>query len=346
MADDYQEDKTEKGTARRREQAREKGQVTRSRDLIAVAVSAGVLFTLYLAGRTLMEHLSRLTGDMLGLRYGRDPLAALHVAGVETVWMLMPFFGIGVVAALFSSVAQGGFVFKPLSIEFEKLNPLTGLGKLFSREGLMESGKSILKFVGSGIVFYFVIKHVLSVVPQISAMDLGVAMPFSVSLIATSVLYGLGAFLIMAAIDYLVQMWRFERSMLMTKEEIRQEYKETEGDPILKSRIKSIQREMARKRMMQEVPKATVVITNPTHLAVALQYEPGGQSAPRVVAKGAGIIAENIRELAKKHGVPLVEDKPLARALFKLKLEATIPQELYRAVAKILAYIYKLRGAA
>jgi flagellar biosynthetic protein FlhB len=150
----------------------------------------------------------------------------------------------------------------------------------------------------------------------------------------------------MAAMDYLVQMWRFERSMLMTKEELRQEHRETEGDPILKSRVKSIQREMARKRMMQEVPKATVVITNPTHLAVALTYEPGGQGAPRVVAKGAGIIAENIRELAKKHGVPLVEDKPLARALFKLKLDATIPEDLYRAVAKILAYIYKLRGAA
>jgi flagellar biosynthetic protein FlhB len=186
----------------------------------------------------------------------------------------------------------------------------------------------------------------LLILPQTSAMDLNQILPVSVELIAQAVLYGLGAFFVIAGVDYFVQRWRFERSIRMTKGEIRQEHRETEGDPQIRSRIRSIQKEMARRRMMQEVPKATVVITDPTHLAVALKYERGGMTAPRVIAKGAGVIAENIRELARKHGVPLVEDKPLARALYKLKLDSTIPEELYRAVAKILAYLYKLKGAA
>lgn len=132
----------------------------------------------------------------------------------------------------------------------------------------------------------------------------------------------------------------------MTREEVKQEYKETEGDPIVKSRIRSIQRELARRRMMQEVPKATVVITNPTHLAIALRYEKEAMAAPLVVAKGAGYIAEKIKEIAKIHRVPIIEDKPLAKALYKLDIDTFIPPELYKAVAKILAYIYKLRGAA
>jgi len=171
-------------------------------------------------------------------------------------------------------------------------------------------------------------------------------LPTSMGLIAKSVLYGFGFLCLIAVVDYFVQLWRFERSIRMSKKDIRDEFKESEGDPIMRSRIRSIQRERARRRMMQEVPKATVVITNPTHLAVALKYERGGSSAPKVTAKGAGVIAENIKILARKHGVPVVEDKPVARALYKLKLDAAIPEELYRAVAKILAYIYKLRGVA
>jgi flagellar biosynthetic protein FlhB len=138
----------------------------------------------------------------------------------------------------------------------------------------------------------------------------------------------------------------FERSIRMTKEEIRQEFKESEGDPLIKSRVRSLQKEMARRRMMQELPKATVVITNPTHLAVALRYTRDEMSAPKVIAKGAGFIAERIKEVAREHGIPLVEDKPLARALSKLKVGSFIPEELYRAVARILAYIYTLKGAA
>jgi flagellar biosynthesis protein FlhB len=341
-----QEDRTEQGTQKKRDEAREKGQIVKSQDLVSLAVMTGILFTMYFAGRTFMEHLTRLTGDMLGLRYGRDLFAVLKVAATETFLLLAPFFAIAVLAALLSSVAQAGFVVKPLKLNLEKLNPLSGMKRLFSMEGLMESGKSTLKFIAGGLVFYFVITKVLNLLPQLSAMGLQEIMPESLNLIAQSVLYGFGFFFVVAVLDYFIQRWRFERSIRMSKQEIREEFKDSEGDPIMRSRIRSLQKERARRRMMQEVPKATVVITNPTHLAVALLYERSGTAAPRVIAKGAGIIAANIRDIARKHGVPLVEDKPLARTLYKLELDAPIPAELYKAVAKILAYIYKLRGVA
>ncbi len=341
-----QEDKTERGTQKKRDEAREKGQIVRSRDMVALSVMSGILFMLYFSGRSLMEHLSRMMGDMLGLRYGRDPFRALYVAGTETFWILAPFFAIAVLTALLSSVAQGGFLVKPMKLNLEKLNPLTGIKRLFSLEGLMEFGKSLLKFIAGGLAFYFIISKTFAFLPQLSAMDLQEIMPASMKLIAQSVMYGFGFFAIIAVIDYFVQKWQFERSIRMSKKDIRDEFKESEGDPIMKSRIRSLQKERARRRMMQEVPKATVVITNPTHLAVALRYERGGTAAPRVVAKGAELIAANIRELARKHGIPIVEDKPLARTLYKLNLNEPIPEELYRAVAKILAYIYKLKGVA
>jgi flagellar biosynthetic protein FlhB len=341
-----QEDRTERGTQNKRDEARRDGRVVRSRDLVSLSVMIGILFTLYFTGRGFMDHLLRVVGDMLGLRHGRDPFRVLNIAATETFWMLAPLFGIAVLAAVLSSMVQGGFLLKPLSPSIESLSPLKGIKKLFSLEGLIEVAKSFLKLAVGGLVFYIVVSQVMNYLPQLSAMDVNEMLPVSMKIVARAVLYGLGFFAVIAAIDYFNQMWQFERSIRMSKEEIRQEFKESEGDPIMKSRIRSLQKEQARRRMMQEVPKATVVITNPTHLAVALQYERGGLAAPRVIAKGAGIIAENIREIARKHGIPLVEDKPLARALYKLKLDSAIPEELYRAVAKILAYIYKLRGVA
>jgi flagellar biosynthesis protein FlhB len=340
------EDKTEPGTQKKRDEARTNGQIVRSRDLVSLAVMSGILFTLYFTGRAFMENMSRMMGDMLSLRYGRDLSRVLNVAATETFWMLAPLFIIAALAAILASVVQGGVVFKPLTPSFEKLNPLKGLQKLFSLEGLMETAKSFLKLTVGVLVFYIVINQVMSYLPPLAAMDVKDVLPVAMDIIVRAVLYGLGFFAVIAAIDYLNQWWQFERSLKMSKEEIREESKESEGDPLLKARIRSLQREAARRRMMHEVPKATVVITNPTHLAVALKYEKGGLAAPRVIAKGAGVIASNIRDIARRHGIPLVEDKPLARALYKLELDSAIPQELYKAVAKILAYIYKLRGVA
>ena len=236
--------------------------------------------------------------------------------------------------------------FKPLTLELERLSPLAGIKKLFSASAIPGAIKSFFKFVVGVIVFYVVMKKVLVVLPMTSAMDLTDIQTVAFGLSRTAITYTLSTFFVLALIDYLYERWKFERSLRMSKEEIREESRESEGDPLIKAKIKSMQREAARRRMMEAVPKATVVITNPTHIAVALLYKKDETAAPKVVAKGKGYVAETIRELARKNGVPLVEDKPLARALFKVDIDSVIPGDLFRAVAKILAYIFKLRGAA
>ena len=209
---------------------------------------------------------------------------------------------------------------------------------------MLEFLKGFVKFMAGGIILYLIIKKVFPSVLNLMLLDINQLSVTMKDMIMYTFKVGFIAFFIISFLDYVNEKWRFERSIRMSREEIKEEFKETEGDPQIKARIRSIQREMARKRMMQEVPKATVVITNPTHIAVALKYERGSMAAPKVVAKGAGFIAEKIKEIAQKNDVPIVEDRPLARALYKLELGEEIPETLYRAVAKILAYIFKLRG--
>lgn len=340
------EDRTEKATDRRRQKAREEGQVAKSRELISMAVLGGILLVFYFGGKVFMQRLSELTGRLLSLQYGRDPLTVMRAATVEMVLILLPFFGVAVIFALAANVAQGGFIVRPLKFEVAKLNPLSGLKRMFSLTGLVELPKSAFKFVVGIVLLYYIIKKMLPDLPATMDMDIVNIQGVTYELVSRAVIYAFLTFLIIAAVDYSFEWWRFERSIRMSKEEIKQESRETEGDPMIKSRIRSLQKEMARKRMMQEVPKATVVITNPTHFAVALLYKKEETSAPKIIAKGAGVVAAKIREVAVQHRVPLVEDKPLARALYKLDLNSYIPEELYKAVAKILAYIYKLKGAA
>ena len=340
------EDRTEQATSRRREKARDKGQIARSRELAAMASLAGTLIVFSVAGASFMRNISGLTGRLLSLQYGRDSFTVMKAASSEAFWVLAPFFAATVALGVLANVLQGGFLIKPLSLDMERLSPLKGLQQIFSVTGLVNVVKSFLKFVVGGLVFYYLIKRVIFSVSFTQAMDLGGIQEFTGSVTANAAAAAFGVFFVIALADYLYERWRFERSIRMTKEEIREEYKESEGSPQIKSRIKSLQKEMARRRMMEAVPKATVVITNPTHLAVALLYRKDETSAPKVVAKGAELIAEKIKELARKNGVPLVEDRPLARALFKVKLDSFIPEELYRTVAKVLAYIYKLKGAA
>ncbi|HYA86115.1 MAG TPA: flagellar biosynthesis protein FlhB [Nitrospirota bacterium] len=339
-------DRTEQATPRRRQKAQEKGQVARSRELGAMAATAGVLFVFYFSGTSFMNNLTALTGRLLGLRYGRDSLTVMRAASVDMVMILVPVFSAAVVFAIFSNVMQGGIVFKPLSMELTKLNPLEGLKNLFSISALPGVFKSIFKFILGIVLFYIMAKRALGILPMTSAMELHDIQSVAFGLIGKTVVYAFTTYFILALIDYLYERWKFERSLRMSKEEIREESRESEGDPLIKAKVKSMQRDMARRRMMEAVPKATVVITNPTHIAVALLYKKDHGSAPKVIAKGKGYIAERIREIARKHRVPIMEDKPLARALFKVKLDSFIPEELYRAVARILAYIYKLKGVA
>jgi flagellar biosynthetic protein FlhB len=340
------EDRTEQATPRRRQKAREKGQIAKSRELVAMATMAGILFVFYFSGVTFMQKITGLTGRLLGLRYGRDPLTVMRSATSEMLLLLTPFFAAAVVFAVLSSVLQGGFMMKPLTMEFERVNPLEGMKKLFSITAIPGFFKSLFKFVVGIVLMYIIVKKVLYTLPMTAAMDVPDIQAVTFGLMGKTVIYAFLTFFGIALADYLYERWKFERSLRMSKEEIRQESRESEGDPLIKAKIKMMQRDMARRRMMEAVPKATVVITNPTHIAVALLYQKDRTSAPKVVAKGKGYVAEAIRELARKHHVTLVEDKPLARSLFKVKLDSFIPEDLYRAVAKILAYIYKLKGAA
>ncbi len=346
MEDTGVQDKTEQATPRKRAQAKEKGQVARNKDITAMAVMSGILGIFYLGGERFFTDFSEMTGKILSMQYGNDPLHVSRIAIVKGVQIVAPFFLVSVVLATLSTVAQGGFIFKPIKIELSKLNPMQGMKKIFSFQGVTELIKSILKFMVGGWVVYYIMKKDLDVLPMLSAMEINDLLRVSGKLILEAVTVAFLMFLAVSCVSYALEKWQFERSLRMTKQEVRDENKESEGDPMVKSRIKSLQREMARKRMMQEVPTATVVITNPTHLAIAIKYEDGEMSAPKIVAKGAGVVAEKIRDIATKHSVPIVEDKPLARSLFKQELNSFVPEHLYVAVAKILAYIYKLKGKA
>ncbi len=340
------EERTEQATPRRRQKAREQGQIARSKDLVSFSAAGGLLMIIYFAGRNFIENISNLSGKLLGLQYGRDPFTVFRAASTESVIMLLPFLGAAFFFAIAGGIAQGGIVLKPLKLKLEAVNPVKGLQRIFSMNGLMDFLKNLLKFSIGAYLFYYVIKKDLQVLPALAGLGVNDIAQTAGNLLFKAVLYGFFCFFVIAIIDFLMQKWQFERSLRMSVKELKEEQKETEGDPLLKARIKSIQRDMARRRMMQEVPKATVVITNPTHLAVALVYEDKKMEAPKVIAKGAGFMAQRIREIASENKIPVVEDKPLARALFKLDIGSYIPQELYKAVAKLLAYIYKLKGAA
>jgi flagellar biosynthetic protein FlhB len=340
------EERTEQATPRKKQKAREKGQVARSRELMSMSATGGILLVLYFTGGGLITSLSSLTGKLLDLRLGADPFASMRYAASEMLRILMPFFVASFILSVLAGVIQGGFFLKPLSIDMERLNPVKGLGRLFSLTGLTELLKGLIKFSIGGYIAYLLISEAMSSLPYLISMDLMAMQETAARIITKTVLSIFGTFFVLAVIDYLNERWKFERSHRMTKEEIKEEFKESEGNPQIKSRIKSLQREMARRRMMQEVPKATVVITNPTHIAVALLYKKDEMDAPQVIAKGAALLAEKIKEIATLHCIPIVEDRPLARALFKISLEGRIPAELYKAVAKILAHIYKMRGFA
>jgi len=340
------EERKQHAKPRKRQKAREQGQVPRSPELTSMVATGGIILMLYFGGRHLFSGIYDMTRGLLALRYGIDTLQVFKVTSLQTLELLAPFLLAAMVLGTLTALAQGGFVIRPFSIEFERINPFVGINRIFSFKGLTEFLKGIFKFAIGIWIFYYLIKKNLNVLPTLSAMELNKLLTVSGHMLINVLATAFFCFFTIALFSYILERWQFERSLKMTPAEIKEEYKESEGDPLIKSRIRSLQREVARRRMMQEVPKATVVITNPTHIAVALQYEDKKMPAPKMVAKGAGIIAEKIKEIANAHGIPILEDKPLARALFKLDLGTFIPEELYVAVARILAHVYKLKGMA
>ncbi|MBE0603777.1 MAG: flagellar biosynthesis protein FlhB [Deltaproteobacteria bacterium] len=344
MAD--RSDRTEQATGRQRQKALEKGQVARSRELVSMASTGGVVLAIAFWGGGAIANLSGMMRRLLTLQYGMEPIGAIRAAGIETIILLLPFLLAAAALAICGSVVQGGVVLKPFELKFSKLNPMEGLKRIFSMKGLIELGKNLLKIGVGGYVTYIAIRNEIALLPFLLQLEFAEAVRVAGGMVLKAILTGFSFFFVISVLDYFIQRWQHEQSLMMTKTEVKEEYKEVEGNPQVKARLRSLMRDLARKRMMRDVPTATVVITNPTHLAVALKYDGKSMDAPKIVAKGADFVAEKIREIARRNGVPIIEDKPLARSLYKIDLGATVPEGLYRAVARILAQIFSRHRSA
>jgi flagellar biosynthetic protein FlhB len=346
------DNKSEHPTRRRLEKAREKGQIARSKEVPSAAVLSGGLLVLMYFGEAILDALRFQMSHLLKFRVPSEitvPYLAgmVNSVGMRTGMVLVPVLLAVLVFSVAANVLQGGLVFstESLKFHFEKLSPQKGFSRIFSKNGLVELIKSLILLFAVSIISYRVIAQYIPLYPRLVLMDVRKLFHWTAT-ISYEIFIRVAVLLIVLAIaDYYFQKYRFIEQLKMTKEEVKQEFKETEGDPITKGRIRRIQREMARKRMMSEVPNADVVITNPTHYSVALKYKMDTMDAPMVVAKGVGFLALKIRELAQEHQVPLVENKQLAQTLYKsVEIGQYIPGTLYKAVAEILAYVYKAKN--
>lgn len=353
MESDQSQERTERATPKRLQDAKRKGQVARSRELNTAMVLTAAALVLYGFGPSLGQGLIGFMERSLALGPAdlADPGAMLHRMQAATGDMLRLWtpFVLGVIgAALLAPALLGGWAFsaEPLIPKLERLSPIKGFGRIFSLRGLVELAKAIAKLlliagVGALVLWSYRAEVLAAPAASVSQDMLAAFRLFGVALLLLS-----AATFLIAVLDVPYQLWDHGRQLRMTRQEVRDELKELEGRPEVKSRVRQLQRELSRRRMMDEVPKADLVVTNPTHYAVALRYEPLKSGAPRVVAKGADLLAAQIRNLARAHGVPVVEAPSLARALYRgVKLDQEIPASLYLAVAQLLAYVYQLRSA-
>jgi flagellar biosynthetic protein FlhB len=351
MAEDSDLEKTEPPSSRRLEQAREEGQVAQSRELMAFMVMAGGALGLWMLSSWFVqrgEHMMRL-GLTLDRQDAFDANAigmTLLTLGSEALTTLAPFFILTMVAALATPVLlTGGWVFSPKALEFkgERLDPLKGVQRMISWQSIAEMVKGILKTILMGGIVWWVVMHEQDKLFAMLSLPIESALPLFGQILLYAFIGFVAGLMVIALIDVPFQLWRYYTGLKMTREELRQEMKELEGDPYLKARIRSQQREISRNRMMSEVPKADVVVTNPTHFAVALKYDREKGGAPQVVAKGMNLVAQKIRDLAGEHKVPIVELPPLARALHRhVEIGEEVPSALYTAVAEVMAYVYQL----
>jgi flagellar biosynthetic protein FlhB len=352
MADDTeQEQRTLPPTPRRLEQAREEGQIARSRELAGAASVAAAAGVLYAFGPAAVAACERLLERGLSFRRD-DAMVATAVAErfggfiVDGTVILVPLMIAVALAALGASLAIGGWLLssKAVTPDPGRLSPLRGLGNIFSKRGLAELGKALLKALVVSAIAAAFIWNVRETLASMGALGTREGLAVLGVLGQQALLWLAGALTLIAVADVPLALWQHHYQLRMTPEEYRRELRESEGDPQLKARIRSLQREAAKKRMMAEVPKADVVVTNPTHYSVALAYREGRNAAPRVVAKGQGFVAQRIRELAAANAVPRLEAPPLARALyFSSEIGDDIPVALYDAVAQVLAWVYQVR---
>lgn len=352
MAENDQE-RTERPTAKRLEKAREEGQVPRSSELNAAAVLLVTGGGLHFLGGSVGANLLDLMRSALNVRPAEalDPGLALSAASAEMLHALIacaPLLGLTMIAALVAPLALGGWnlSLEALAPNFTRLDPIAGFGRFFSAHGAVELGKAFGKFLIVATVAVAVLRKQSPHLLALGAAPLPAAIAQAATLASDALLAVSGGLVLIAAIDVPWQLWQYSDKLKMSRDEIRQEFKESEGAPEVRSRIRRTQREFARRRMMHEVPKADVVVVNPTHFAVALRYDESRMRAPLVVAKGMDLVAARIREIATEHAVPIFEAPPLARALHhSVEIGSEVPATLYVAVAQVLTYIYQLKAA-
>jgi flagellar biosynthetic protein FlhB len=350
MADEQDLERNYPATPRRLEQARERGQVARSRELSTAAIALAAAITLSTLGPALYTRCAEImrAGLSLDRAAAFDPdrmLRSLAALAEGSMWAILPVLALTLAATLAAPLLLSGWVFsgKAFLPDWNRLDPLRGLRNLLSTHSLVELVKALAKCALLAGLGAWSIMHAFDELQTLAVQDIGGATTRLGSLVGTGFFALVGGLALIAGFDVPYAIWRHRDALKMTREEIREELRESEGDPQLKARVRSLQRASARKRMMAAVPKATVIVTNPTHYAVALQYDES-MRAPRVVAKGMERVAQRIREIAAEHGVPLLEAPALARALHRhADLDAEIPQALYAVVAQVLAYVYQVR---
>jgi flagellar biosynthetic protein FlhB len=354
VAEDSDLDRTEPASSRRLEQAREEGNVPQSRELMAFMVLAAGASAFWILGGWLSQRSSALLTH--GLSFGREAAfdtskmssSALALT-TEAFAIVGPIFFLTIAAAIVTPFMIGGAVISPkaFQLDLNRMDPIKGLGRMFSWQSVAELVKAVLKALLIGGVLYWVVRHEQDHLFALLSQPIETALISFAQVLLRSFVALVAGLAFIAAVDVPFQLWQYHDRLKMTTEELKREARESEGDPYLKARIRSQQREMARSRMMSEVPKADVVVTNPTHFAVALKYESGSMGAPVVVAKGMNLIAQRIRDLADENQVPILEAPPLARALHRhADVGDQIPAQLYTAVAEVMAYVYQLNQFA
>ncbi|TAN49206.1 MAG: flagellar biosynthesis protein FlhB [Methylococcaceae bacterium] len=347
------EERTEDPTERRLEQARERGQIARSREFNTAVSLTVAAWVLWVFGNHFVDGVARLMRQEFRLQrddffYPEAILRHLNNDAWEMAKLFGPYLLLLMLVALAAPIGVGGWNFSEEAMDpkFDRINPLNGLKRMFAVHGLIELGKSLLKVLLISVTTWLLLRHYWVALLGLSAEPLLPALAHASDIMGYSLLILCLSLSLIAAIDVPVQLWEHHKNLRMTRQEVKDEMKDTEGRPEVKGRIRQMQMEIAMRRMMEEVPKADVVITNPTHYAVALKYEAGGKGAPRLVAKGADLMAAQIRNVANSANVPLLSAPPLARALYhSTELNQEIPAGLYLAVAQVLAYVYQLRTA-
>ena len=342
-------EKTEEPTEKKRQDARKKGQVARSQELN----TAFVLLIGFLILRILWEYIYGNIAEYTIYLYGH--LAqSMSTEGISELFIgimillaktVMPVMFAILIVGMGINIFQVGLVVSTEKLEpkLENLNPINGFGRIFSKRSLVELCKSIFKIIVIGFFLYMYLKDEIPYLPQFIFFDLPQSLATAAEIIFTMAFQVIGVIMVMAIADYAYQTWQTTQDLMMSKQEVKDEYKQVEGDPQIKGKIKQKQRQMAMQRMMSEVPKADVIVTNPTHLAVALKYSKG-MIAPMVVAKGQDRVAERIKQIARENRVMIVENKPVARALYEaVDVGGVVPSELYQAVAEIIAYVYRIK---